>query len=540
MPVRTVGRDGVTLAASTPRTSSKGVHVSSSLALLRNRTAVVAAVAALVLATPGLSGSATAQQQPESCSPDPEVSTYVDREEISSAHLAAVDCVTQLGIARGLGNDQGEVYLPQADVRRDQMASFVAQTLTQAGVELPSGTAHGFDDVSDGNVHAGSIAQLAEAGIVNGVGVDRYAPSVTVRRDQMATFLMNALAYQAGVEPADLRGGDTPFEDVSGGNVHHGSIQGAYNVGITTGTAADSYTPAREVTREAMASFLVRSLDAMQSRQTVSDRDGGALAHTVYTFPSESGRCFQVKAGDAWVAGCDPETDETLQLRTVAVADDFTVAAGLATADVDRVVVEFDGTESVDLDLVDIGSESLRAWASPILAEYIDVIVAYDGDQEVARTAPDDATSPPFPADTAPDEGEGDGAPVTVTDISFGHHQTYDRAVFEVAAGGHAGWHAEYVEEAIDQNSGQTIDLAGDATLEFNLTNIAYPTETDLDTYDPETRLAGVDAIRELYVGTTFEGISQIFVGLDAETPFRVFSLEDPERVVLDLVHPTS
>jgi hypothetical protein len=37
---------------------------------------------------------------------------------------------------------------------------------------------------------------------------------------------------------------------------------------------------------------------------------------------------------------------------------------------------------------------------------------------------------------------------------------------------------------------------------------------------------------------TTFEGTSVAFVGTTEETPFRVYLLEDPTRVVLDVVHP--
>lgn len=69
---------------------------------------------------------------------------------------------------------------------------------------------------------------------------------------------------------------------------------------------------------------------------------------------------------------------------------------------------------------------------------------------------------------------------------------------------------------------------------------MAYPTETELGTYEPGTRLAGADAITEVYVGTTFEGITRVFPGLPAETPFRTFGLEDPSRVVVDVFHGTT
>lgn len=485
-------------------------------------------------------GPALAQSLPQTCVEDPIDADYVDRDEISEVHLGAVDCATQLGIAEGLANDVGKVFLPAADVRRDQMASFVARTLTEAGVELPEGAELGFDDVEVGATHADAIAQLAAAGIVNGVDEDSYEPGALVRRDQMASFLIRALAYQADVETEDLQGGDTPFTDVSAENTHAANIEGLYNLGITAGATADTYTPDGAVARQAMASFVVRTLDAMQSRQTVADRDGGALSHTVFTFLSESGRCFEVKAGTEWVAECDPETDETLQVRTVNVADGFTVTTGLVSDAVASLTVEYDGS-TMDLDLVDTRSTGLRAWASPILAEDVDAIVAYnDAGEEIARTAPDDPTSPPFPADTQPDAGDGQGDPVVLTDVDLGRHGTYDRVVLEVADGGHAGWEAEYVDQAVEQGSGRTITIDGDAILSLTLTNMSLPTESSLDQVEPGTRYDGVGDIAEVYVGTTFEGTTQIFVGVTSQTPFRVFSLDDPTRIVLDVVRATA
>jgi len=163
--------------------------------------------------------------------------------------------------------------------------------------------------------------------------------------------------------------------------------------------------------------------------------------------------------------------------------------------------------------------------------------VAYDdADSEIARTVPDDPSSPPFPANTEPDEGDPEGDPVVLTDVDLGRHGTYDRVVLEVADGGHAGWVAEYVDEAVESGSGQPVPLAGDVILRLTLTNMALPTDSELDQVEPGSRYEGVGDIAEVYVGTTFEGRIQVFVGVSAQTPFRVFSLDDPERIVLDVV----
>jgi hypothetical protein len=109
--------------------------------------------------------------------------------------------------------------------------------------------------------------------------------------------------------------------------------------------------------------------------------------------------------------------------------------------------------------------------------------------------SPDDPTSPPFPVDTSLDEGDARGDPVVLTDVDLGRHGTYDRVVVEVADGGHAGWEAEYVDQATAQGSGQTIAIAGDAILRLTLTNMNYPTGSTLEQIEPGTRYDGVGDI---------------------------------------------
>lgn len=474
----------------------------------------------------------------ELCESDPPDADYVDRDTIPDVHLEAVDCLTDLGIAEGLGNDLGTVYLPAANVRRDQMASFVARTLTEVGAALPAAAGLDFDDVEPTSPHATAISRLTQAGIVEGKSGDRYAPGEWVDRNEMATFLTRALAFSAGVEDDDLQGGETPFTDVTPSGVHAPSIAGAYELGITAGVTQNRYRPLRPVSRAAMATFLARTLDAATQRTTVADRDAGATAHAVFTYADDSGRCFEVTAGEAWVSACEPVGDAPLQLWSVPVGDSFTVVAGLAAPDVTRVEVEPVDGDAVDLALVPTETQ-WQAFASPRLLADVAAVVAYDGDTELARISPDDPEAPPFPANTEPDEGDARGEPVTVTDIEIGRHDTYDRVVLEVAGGGNAGWVAEYVDEATEAGTGDVVGLEGDAVLQVALRNMALPGDSGVERF-ADQRVEGFDVVREVYLDTVFEGVTQVFLGVDSRTPFRVFALDDPSRVVVDVVHPSA
>ena len=81
---------------------------------------------------------------------------------------------------------------------------------------------------------------------------DWFCPALAVTRAQMATFLVRTLDLPAA--PQDF------FADDSGSS-HEDDINSLAAAGITTGCAGGTYCPEQSVTREQMASFLVRAFD---------------------------------------------------------------------------------------------------------------------------------------------------------------------------------------------------------------------------------------------------------------------------------------
>lgn len=82
--------------------------------------------------------------------------------------------------------------------------------------------------------------------------------------------------------------------------------------------------------------------------------------------------------------------------------------------------------------------------------------------------------------------------------------------------------------------------LDGDAYLVVLVRGLVYPTEPGAAPYEGPRRItpvAGGVAVDVVY-GSLFEGQQEVFVGLASDEPFRVFALEDPPRVVIDVQHP--
>lgn len=127
---------------------------------------------------------------------------------------------------------------------------------------------------------------------------------------------------------------------------------------------------------------------------------------------------------------------------------------------------------------------------------------------------------------------------LTLVDVRVGAHEGYDRVVFEVAGDGVVGWTVQYEDDPRTEGEGAPVELDGDATLAVLLDGMGYPFETGVEPYETPSRFApGLSSVREVQVGGVFEGRSDSFVGVAAERPFRVFRLEQPQRVVVDIAY---
>jgi hypothetical protein len=147
-----------------------------------------------------------------------------------------------------------------------------------------------------------------------------------------------------------------------------------------------------------------------------------------------------------------------------------------------------------------------------------------------------------FSANTDPDTADpSSGASVTVRDIRLGRQDGFDRVVFEVGGTGTPGWDVRYVDAASSQGSGKPIDVAGAAILQVSLTGAGYPYDTGVMEYSAAGPLTtgGTEAVTEVVFDATFEGTTTAFVGTKSRAPFRVYLMQNPTRVVLDVAHPS-
>jgi hypothetical protein len=119
----------------------------------------------------------------------------------------------------------------------------------------PPATGTVFGDVASGAFAAGWIEALAAEGITGGCGGGNYCPTSSVRRDQMAVFLLKAEHGAAYVPPACAN----LFPDVDCPSPFADWIEQLAAESVTGGCGGGDYCPASPVTRGQMAVFLVKT-----------------------------------------------------------------------------------------------------------------------------------------------------------------------------------------------------------------------------------------------------------------------------------------
>jgi hypothetical protein len=146
-----------------------------------------------------------------------------------------------------------------------------------------------FGDVDPASTHARSINCAVHLSLASGTSATTFSPAASVTRGQMATFIANAvLAAGAGLPD----GGDAFGDD--DGSVHQAAIDRLARAGIVQGVTARRYAPGAEVTREQMATFLVRTAEYIAAEGLPAAPDA---------FDDDDGRAHEANINKAAAAG---------------------------------------------------------------------------------------------------------------------------------------------------------------------------------------------------------------------------------------------
>ena len=121
------------------------------------------------------------------------VEPFVDA--IGTTHADGIACIAWWEVVRGVSDD---TFAPGRVLNRGQFAAMVARWFDAVDADLPEAGTPAFDDVGT-SVHQRDIERLAAAGIVGGFGDRRFAPGDPVSRGQVATIVTRAIEEALGL-----------------------------------------------------------------------------------------------------------------------------------------------------------------------------------------------------------------------------------------------------------------------------------------------------------------------------------------------------
>jgi hypothetical protein len=125
-----------------------------------------------------------------------------------------------------------------------------------------------------------------------------------------------------------------------------------------------------------------------------------------------------------------------------------------------------------------------------------------------------------------------------LTDVRAARHDGFDRVVFELDDRSAPGYHLEYVDKPVRRcGSGETTPIAGDAWLEVRLEPSNAHTEAGAPTIADRERSLNLEIVQELEQTCDFEAVVTWVVGVKRPNPYRVSTLNDPLRLVVDIKH---
>lgn len=177
----------------------------------------------------------------------------------NSQHHDAIMSLASRGIIHGYGDG---TFRPGEKMTRSQAAKIIAMSL---GLNTTNVKDPGFKDINKNQWHYRYVAALANAGYINGLKDGTFRPDAPMTRAEISKIL--DMGYKLPLEAKT----ENPFVDVSNSAWYLGHILKLVENKVTKGTTANTFHPDAHVTREQIASFVVRSENYEKVAQIVDE-----------------------------------------------------------------------------------------------------------------------------------------------------------------------------------------------------------------------------------------------------------------------------
>lgn len=126
---------------------------------------------------------------------------------------------------------------------------------------------------------------------------------------------------------------------------------------------------------------------------------------------------------------------------------------------------------------------------------------------------------------------------VRVLDLRYAEHPRFDRVVIDLR-GIRPGYRIGYTDRLYQDGSGSPVRLPGRRKMSLVLNPAYAHTDSGAPLYDGPRRVAvDMPTLRGIAFTGDYEGYVSFGFGTDRRAPYRIFTLSDPRRLVIDWKH---
>lgn len=129
-------------------------------------------------------------------------------------------------------------------------------------------------------------------------------------------------------------------------------------------------------------------------------------------------------------------------------------------------------------------------------------------------------------------------SPTTLVAIRAAHHTGYDRLVFQFSGRLPAHRSVRYVSRVVADPSGKVVPVSGSARLLVRFFAANGHKANGTSSYGPARRTFALPGIIQVVNAGDFEAVLRFGVGVAKREPFKVFTLANPSRFVIDISTP--
>ncbi|MEK3703902.1 S8 family serine peptidase [Paenibacillus sp. FSL R7-0198] len=164
-------------------------------------------------------------------------------EDVAPTHWAS-EAIKSLSAKHMLTGKTETAFDPQGETTRAEFAALIVRTL---GLEV-KGNDVPFGDVSKDAWYADSVAAAYQAGLVQGMTNDKFAPTQTISREEMAVLMMRAYEYQS--QSNDTKSAVADYTDEANiASWAKEAVAKASDLGVMKGSTDGKFKPQNSATR---------------------------------------------------------------------------------------------------------------------------------------------------------------------------------------------------------------------------------------------------------------------------------------------------